>query len=305
MVLWAWEDEVVEAVNTRHENTVFLPGVDLPASLRATPNLEEAMQGRDVVIMAVPAQHVRSVGSALVGLLPSAVPVVSLTKGIEQHTLLRPTEVLAQVLARPGEPGIGVLSGPNLAREIAGGEPTATVVAMGDEVRAAEIQRLLTNERFRVYVSTDVVGCEIGGAVKNVIAIAAGMADGLGFGWNSMAALITRGLAELARLGVALGGDPLTFLGLAGSGDLVATCCSPMSRNRTVGVELGRGRSLEEVTADRRAVVEGVATAPGVLALAERVGVEMPISAEVVGVLRRDRTPRRGPGGAHGESAGV
>ena len=292
VVLWAREDEVVEAVNTRHENTVFLPGVDLPASLRATPNLEEAVQGRDVVIMAVPAQHVRSVGRALVGLLPSAVPVVSLTKGIEQHTLLRPTEVLAQVLARQGEPAaIGVLSGPNLAREIAGGEPSATVIAMGDEVLAAEIQRLLTNDRFRVYVSTDVVGCEIGGAVKNVIAIAAGMADGLGFGWNSMAALITRGLAELARLGVALGGDPLTFLGLAGSGDLVATCCSPMSRNRTVGVELGRGRSLEEVTADRRAVVEGVATAPGVLALAERVGVEMPISAEVVGVLRRERTP--------------
>ena len=291
VVLWAREDEVVEAVNTRHENTVFLAGVDLPASLRATPNLEEAVQGRDVVIMAVPAQHVRSVGSALVGLLPSAVPVVSLTKGIEQHTLLRPTEVLAQVLARADQPAIGVLSGPNLAREIAGGEPSATVIAMDDEVRAAEMQRLLTNERFRVYVSTDVVGCEIGGAVKNVIAIAAGMADGLGFGWNSRAALMTRGLAELARLGVALGGDPLTFLGLAGSGDLVATCCSPMSRNRTVGVELGRGRSLEEVTADRPAVVEGVATAPAVLALAERVGVEMPISAEVLGVLRRERTP--------------
>ena len=292
VVLWAaWEDEVVEAVNTQHENTVFLPGIDLPASLRATPNLEEAVQGRDVVIMAVPAQHVRSVGRALVGLLPRAVPVVSLTKGIEQHTLLRPTEVLAEVLARQGRPAIGVLSGPNLAREIAGGEPSATVIAMGDEVQAAEIQRLLTNERFRVYVSPDVVGCEIGGAVKNVIAIAAGMADGLGFGWNSRAALITRGLAELARLGVALGGDPLTFLGLAGTGDLVATCCSPMSRNRTVGVELGRGRSLEEVTADGRAVVEGVATAPGVLALAERVGVEMPISAEVLGVLRRERTP--------------
>jgi glycerol-3-phosphate dehydrogenase (NAD(P)+) len=291
VVLWAREDEVVKAVNTRHENTVFLPGVDLPASLRATPNLDEAVQGRDVVIMAVPAQHVRSVGRALTGLLPSTVPVVSLTKGIEQHTLLRPTEVLAQVFARQGEPAIGVLSGPNLAREIAGGEPSATVIAMSDEVRAGEIQRLLTNERFRVYVSTDVVGCEIGGAVKNVIAIAAGMADGLGFGWNSRAALITRGLAELARLGVALGGDPLTFLGLAGSGDLVATCCSPMSRNRTVGVELGRGRSLEEVTADGRAVVEGVATAPGVLALAQRVGVEMPISAQVVGVLRQERTP--------------
>jgi glycerol-3-phosphate dehydrogenase (NAD(P)+) len=291
VVLWAREDEVVKAVNTRHENTVFLPGIDLPASLRATPSLEEAVRDRDVVIMAAPAQHVRSVGSALVGLLPRAVPVISLTKGIEQHTLLRPTEILAQVLARQGQPAIGVLSGPNLAREIAGGEPSATVLAMVDEVRAAEIQQLLTTERFRVYVSTDVVGCEIGGAVKNVIAIAAGMADGLGFGWNSRAALITRGLAELARLGVALGGDPLTFLGLAGTGDLVATCCSPMSRNRTVGVELGQGRSLEEVTADRQAVVEGVATAPGVLALAERVGVEMPISAEVVGVLRRERTP--------------
>ena len=305
VVLWAREVEVVQAVNTRHENTVFLPGVDLPASLRATPNLDEAVQGRDVVIMAVPAQHVRSVGLALMSLLPSDVPVVSLTKGIEQHTLLRPTEVLAQVLARQGEPGIGVLSGPNLAREIAGGEPSATVIAMSDEVRAAEIQRLLTNERYRVYVSTDVVGCEIGGAVKNVIAIAAGMADGLGFGWNSRAALITRGLAELARLGVALGGDPLTFLGLAGSGDLVATCCSPMSRNRTVGVELGRGRSLEEVTADRR---HG--------GRRRGHGTRGPCPCRTSRRRDADQRPgrrgpptgtdtRRGAGGAHGESAGV
>jgi len=291
VVLWAREDEVVGAVNARHENTMFLPGVDLPENLRATAEIEEAVHGRDVVIMAVPAQYVRSVGSALVGLLPPAVPVVSLTKGIEQQTLLRPSEVLAEVLSAKSEQVIGVLCGPNLAREIAAGEPSATVIAMADELRAAELQRLLTNEHFRVYVSTDVVGCEIGGAVKNVIAIAAGMADGLGFGWNSRAALMTRGLAELARLGVALGGDPLTFLGLAGSGDLVATCCSPLSRNRSLGVELGRGRSLEEVMADKRAVVEGVATAPGVLALADRAGVEMPIGAEVVAVLRRERTP--------------
>ena len=291
VVLWAREDEVVAAVNSRHENTAFLPGVDLPERLRATGDVEEALDDRDVVIMAVPAQHVRGVASGLAGLLPRAAPVVSLSKGIEQRTLLRPTEVLAEVLDPHGEPAIGVLCGPNLAREIAAGEPSATVIAMVDEDRAAEIQRLLTNERFRVYVSTDVVGCEIGGAVKNVIAIAAGMADGLGFGWNSRAALITRGLAELARLGAALGGDPLTFLGLAGSGDLVATCCSPMSRNRSLGVELGRGRSLQDVIADKRAVVEGVATAPGVLALAERVGIEMPIGTEVVAVLRGERTP--------------
>jgi glycerol-3-phosphate dehydrogenase (NAD(P)+) len=289
--LWAREPEVVEAVNSAHENTIFLPGIPLPHDLEATSEVGDAVRGCDVAVMAVPAQHVRSVARAVASHLPDQAAVVSLSKGIEQHTLLRPSQVLADELGAPPDRRIGVLSGPNLAREVAARQLSATVLAMADEERAAEIQRLLTTDRFRVYVNTDVVGCEVGGAVKNVIAIAAGMADGLGLGWNSRAALITRGLAELARFGVALGGDPLTFLGLAGSGDLVATCCSPMSRNHTVGVELGRGRRLAEVTARMRAVVEGVATAPGVLTLADRHGVDMPICGEVAAVLDASRSP--------------
>jgi glycerol-3-phosphate dehydrogenase (NAD(P)+) len=290
-VLWAREEEVVEDVNTRHQNSLFLSKVELPPALHAVRELGEALAGRDVVVMAVPAQHVRSVGMAVAPHVHDAMPVVSLAKGIEHETLKRPTEVLAEVLGRPSRAGIGVLSGPNLAREVAAGQPSATVLAMADQSSAERIQNLFTTGRFRVYVSDDVIGCEVGGAVKNVIAIAAGIADGLGLGWNSRAGLMSRGLAELARLGVALGGDPLTFLGLAGSGDLVATCCSPLSRNRTLGVELGQGRNLAEATAGTRAVVEGVATAPSVLALAASVRVDMPISSEVAAVLRGQRTP--------------
>ena len=290
-VLWAREEEVVEDVNTRHENSLFLPRIELPPALHAVRDLNEAIAGRDVIVMAVPTQHVRSVGAAVAQHVHDATPIVSLAKGIEHQTLRRPTEVLAEVLGRPGRAGIGVLSGPNLAREIAAGEPSATVLAMADQQWAQRIQSTLMTGRFRVYVSDDIVGCEVGGAVKNVIAIAAGIADGLGLGWNSRAALMSRGLAELARLGVSLGGDPLTFLGLAGSGDLVATCCSPLSRNRTLGVELGRGRNLAEATARTRAVVEGVATAPSVLALAATVTVDMPICSEVAAVLAGQRSP--------------
>jgi glycerol-3-phosphate dehydrogenase (NAD(P)+) len=289
--LWAREDEVVEAVRTRRENTVFLPGVQLPAELHVTADLAEAVLDRDVLVIAVPAQHVRSVGQALAPMLAAEIPLISLAKGIERDTLLRPSEVLADVIGPGSERRIGVVSGPNLAREVAAGQPSATVLALPNQAQAGEVQRLLTTNRFRVYVSDDVVGCEIGGAVKNVVAIAAGMAEGLELGWNSRAALITRGLAELTVLGTHLGGNPLTFLGLAGSGDLVATCSSPMSRNRTLGAELGRGRTVDEATRAMRAVVEGVATAPSVVALAQREGVEMPICAEVVSVLAGERTP--------------
>jgi glycerol-3-phosphate dehydrogenase (NAD(P)+) len=217
--------------------------------------------------------------------------VLSLAKGIEASTLRRPTEVLADALVGHERARIGVIAGPNLAREVIAGQPAATVVAMADEVAARSAQALLANDRFRVYTNRDVTGCEIGGAVKNVIAIAAGMVDGLGYGWNTRAALITRGLAELARLGVALGGEPLTFLGLAGNGDLIATCSSPQSRNRSVGVELGRGRHLDDIVGEMRMVAEGVPSAPAVLALARSVAVEMPIVAEVVAALGGERTP--------------
>lgn len=289
--LWAREDEVVDAVNQRHENPLFLAGMDLPASLRATGSVAEAVADTELVVVAVPAQFIAGTAAVLAEHVPTEVPLLSLAKGIEIGSLRRPSEVLVDALPGHDHARVGVLSGPNLAREIAAGQPSATVVAMADQPSAEWIQALLSSDRFRVYTSTDVVGCEIGGAVKNVIAIAAGMVDGLGHGWNSRAALITRGLAELTRLGVALGGDPLTFLGLAGNGDLIATCCSEQSRNRTVGVALGEGKTIDEVLASMQMVAEGVRSAPAVLALADRHGIEMPITAEVVGAIEGRRTP--------------
>ncbi len=227
----------------------------------------------------------------MTSLVEPNVAIVSLAKGLELGTLLRPSQILGQVLTDHDPSLLGVLSGPNLAHEIAAGEPSATVVAVPDPTWCRRLQTVLMTNRFRVYTSTDVVGCEIGGAVKNVIAIAVGMADGLGYGWNTKAALITRGLAELARLGVALGGEPLTFLGLAGNGDLIATCSSPQSRNRRVGFELGQGRALADILADTNTVAEGVTSAPAVLALAGSVDVELPIASQVQAVLMGTHSP--------------
>jgi glycerol-3-phosphate dehydrogenase (NAD(P)+) len=233
----------------------------------------------------------RSIAQRIAARVDPAAIVISLAKGIEQGTLQRPSQILTEVLVGNDPSLVGVLSGPNLAREVMAGQPSATVVALPEDEAARRVQSLLMTDRFRVYTSGDVVGCEMGGAVKNVIAIAAGMAEGLGFGWNARAALITRGLAELTRLGVALGGDALTFLGLAGNGDLIATCSSPQSRNRRVGVELGRGRSLPDITADTTMVAEGVTSAPAVLELAAQVGIEMPIAAQVQAVLDGTSAP--------------
>jgi glycerol-3-phosphate dehydrogenase (NAD(P)+) len=215
----------------------------------------------------------------------SAVPIISLAKGVEQDTLRRMTEVIAEVLPTHLPERIGVLTGPNLAREVAAGQPAASVVAVHDETTAGELQRLLMTATFRVYTNPDVVGCEIAGALKNVMAIAAGIADGLGYGDNTKAALLTRGLAELTRLGIALGGNPLTFSGLAGMGDLVATCTSTQSRNRTVGVQLGTGRKIDDIVAEMRMVAEGVKSTAAVLELARRHRVEMPIAEQVGAVL--------------------
>ena len=288
--LWAREPEVAEAVTTQHVNPLFLPDVPLDASLRSSNSLEAVIDDRDLILIVVPTQHLRGVLEQVGSSVERDQIILSLAKGIEQHTLLRPSQVVAELTPAHDPERVGVLSGPNLAKEIAVGQPSATVVALPDEARASQVQSELMTARFRVYTSTDVVGCEIGGAVKNVVAIAAGIADGLGFGWNTRAALITRGLAELARLGVALGGDPLTFLGLAGNGDLIATCSSPQSRNRRVGFELGQGRGLADVLADMTMVAEGVSTAPAVLTLAGRVGVDMPIVSEVQAVLTGQRS---------------
>ena len=287
-VLWARRQELAAAVNIGHSNPDYLPDLHLPPALRATSSLEEALAGADVVVMAVPSHGFRSVLSAGRPYLGAATPVVSLTKGVEQGTLRRMTEVVAEVA--PGQPS-AVLTGPNLVDEIVAGHPTASVVATTDVDLAEELQALFTTGTFRVYTNHDVVGCELGGALKNVMAIACGIADGMGFGDNTRAALVTRGLAELARLGVALGGDPVTFSGLTGMGDLVATCTSKHSRNRWVGEQLSRGRPLSEIIGGTRMVAEGVRTSSAVVELAAGAGVEMPIADQVVAVLEHGKPP--------------
>jgi glycerol-3-phosphate dehydrogenase (NAD(P)+) len=284
-ILWARRPELVSAMTDRHENPDYLPGVALPDSLRVTADIEEACASADVLVLGVPSHGMRAVLMEAAAFVRPAVPVVSLAKGVEQGTLRRMTEVIGEVLPTHLPERIGVLTGPNLAREIAAGQPAASVVAVGDEAIAAELQSLLMTVTFRVYTNPDVVGCEIAGALKNVMAIAAGIADGLGYGDNTKAALLTRGLAELTRLGIALGGNPLTFSGLAGMGDLVATCTSTQSRNRTVGVQLGKGRELDAVVAEMNMVAEGVKSTAAVLELARRHRVEMPIAEQVGAVL--------------------
>jgi glycerol-3-phosphate dehydrogenase (NAD(P)+) len=290
-VLWARGTELAAAIASTHENARYLPGVALPAELHATASLEEACTGADVVVVGVPSHGFRTVLADAAPFIDRAAAVISLSKGVEQGTNLRMTEVVAEVLEGHDAGRIGVLSGPNLAKEVAAGQPTATVVAVSDEAVAAELQQLFMSPTFRVYTNPDVVGCEIAGALKNVLAIGAGMAHGLDYGDNTKAALITRGLAELARLGVALGGEPLTFAGLAGMGDLIATCSSPQSRNRHVGVELGKGRTLDEIVAEMNMVAEGVKTTAAVLELAAREQVEMPLAEFVGRVLYEGALP--------------
>ncbi len=288
--LWAHEPEVVEAVRERHENHQFMPDVVLPDALGITNELKQAVTGADVVVVAVPAQHVRLVMSEAPPWIKPGTLVVSVTKGLEAGSGLRMTEVLADVLGSAHTPFIGVLAGPNLAREVITGQPSATTVAFADPACAAAVQQRLSGPTFRVYTSTDVIGCEIGGAVKN--AIAAGVAVGLGCGMNTMAALVTRGLAELTRLGVALGGDPFTFLGLAGNGDLIATCGSSLSRNQRIGRELAKGWTTDEIVAGMTSVAEGIDSAPVIVELARRHGVEMPI-VEMVSALLDGRIAAR------------
>jgi glycerol-3-phosphate dehydrogenase (NAD(P)+) len=290
-MLWARRAELAARIHTGHENPDYLPGIELPDELCATADIAMSCAGADVVVFAVPSHGLRAVlAEARPHIAPGAA-IVSLVKGIEQGTLRRMTEVIAEELVDHDPSHIGVLTGPNLAREVAAGQPTASVVAIADEVVADELQAVFFAPTLRVYTNPDVVGCETAGALKNVLAIGAGIADGLGYGDNTKAALITRGLAELARLGVALGGEPLTFAGLAGMGDLIATCASPQSRNRHVGVEIGRGRALDDVVSEMNMVAEGVKTTAAVLELAEQLGVEMPLAAFVGRVLYEGARP--------------
>lgn len=288
--VWARRAALAEAINVDRCNQDYLPEAAIPDTVRATADLAEAVSGAAVVVMAVPSHGFRSVLAAAANDIGPDATIISLTKGIEQGTLARMTEVVAAEMQRPAG-SVGVLTGPNLAREIAAGQPAATVVAIGDEARALNVQRLFMNPTFRVYTNPDVIGCESAGALKNVMALAAGMAHGLGYGDNSKAALITRALAELTRLGVALGGKPLTFAGLAGMGDLIATCTSEQSRNRTVGVRLGEGKPIAQIVAETKMVAEGVKTTEAVLQLARRHDLEMPIAEAVGAVLYEGRSP--------------
>ena len=289
VTLWARDEATVTEINTKHSNSKYLPGARLNSRLVATSSIEEAVASCDVLVMGVQSQHFRAVLEQAREHIRPWVPVISLTKGLELSTRMRMTEVIQEVL--PGHP-VGVLTGPNLAREIIMGQAAASVIAMEDEIIVRELQQLFHSGLFRVYTNTDLVGCELGGVLKNIIAIAVGMGDGQGAGDNTRSALITRGLAEISRLGVAMGGRPETFSGLAGMGDLIATCTSAQSRNHHVGFELGKGRSLEEIIEEMVMVAEGVKSAPTVAALGEQYGMEMPITRDVLSVLQGDRSPR-------------
>ena len=291
-VLWARRPEVAKALREEGENRAYLPAIPLPPGLHVTADLAEAVRGAGLVLFAVPAQHLRAIAAQVAPSLKDAPLTVSAAKGLEVATGSRMTEVLAATLPAACAGRIAALSGPTFATEVGRGLPAAAAVAAPDAAVGTAVQHILSGPTFRLYVTTDLLGVELAGAVKNVVAIAAGVADGLALGASARASLITRGLAEVSRLGRALGARPETFAGLAGVGDLILTCSSDLSRNRTVGLELGRGRSLPEILAGRRTVAEGVETARAVKAVAARLGVETPICAQVHAILFEGRPPR-------------
>ena len=282
--LWARNNLIAQDINSTHINHAYFPELSLPTNIVATSNPDQALTGADLVVLAMPAQTLRGNLSAWSLSIPNNAVLASLIKGVELGTAERMTEVIAGV-AKVDTDRVAVVSGPNLANEIAAREPAATTVACANEDYAIQIQDACTTDYFRPYYTTDVVGVEIAGAVKNVIALANGMAVGLGYGENSQSALMTRGLAEMSRLGVALGANPLTFAGLAGVGDLIATCQSPLSRNRTIGVYLGEGKTIDQAQALTKTTSEGVKSCQSILDLANRHGVDMPITEQVVNVI--------------------
>jgi glycerol-3-phosphate dehydrogenase (NAD(P)+) len=292
VTLWAREAEVIESVNQRHRNDMFLPGAELAPTLRAEADLSASLRGVETIVSAAPSHAVRGVMTEAAAALREARPlVVSASKGLDPDRLERPSSVLLEVMATATP--IAVLSGPSFAWEVFQRQPTAVVAASTVDDVARRTQRLFSTNYFRVYSHTDVIGVELAGALKNVIALAAGILEGLGLGFNTRAALITRGLAEITRLGVALGAQPMTFAGLAGMGDLILTATGALSRNRTLGVALGQGQTLEQALAGKAAVVEGVNTTRTAVALGERHGVELPIAREVSNILFHKKPPRQ------------
>jgi glycerol-3-phosphate dehydrogenase (NAD(P)+) len=289
--LWAHEPDVCESITQKRVNERFLPGREIPQTVTATNNFSAALSDAEIIVSVMPSQHCRGLFERMRPLIPANAMVVSATKGLEESSLQRMTEVISQILDRTD--GVGALSGPTFAVEVAHGDPTAITIASKDAALLRTVQYEFSDPSFRVYTNTDVIGVELGGALKNIIAIAAGICDGLGFGHNSAAALITRGLAEMTRLVVACGGRAETMAGLAGLGDLVLTCTGGLSRNRSVGVELGRDRKLPEIIAGMHGMVaEGVFTTSAAVGLAKARGVEMPITEQMNAILHHGKSPR-------------
>lgn len=290
--LWVREPEVLESLKNEGKNPAFLPGFTIPAEVDVTGEFAEALSEAEIVLSAIPSAHVHETYSAMLPFLAPTMVFASATKGLGARTLLRMTEVIEKAVIVKFRPRIAAISGPSFSREVARGDPTAIVAASVDRLLAAELQREFSGPTLRLYTNDDVVGVELGGALKNVIAIAAGVSEGLGLGHNSIAALITRGLAEMMRLGTALGARRETLAGLAGLGDLVLTCTGELSRNRTVGVELGRGKKLDDILKPMRTVAEGLSTTAAARALSQKLGIEMPITEQMYAVLYEDRAPR-------------
>lgn len=290
--LWVREKDVYEPLRESRENPVFLPSFKLPLEVEITCDFGAALDGATIVIGAMPSAHAREMYSAMLPFLRSEMRFVSATKGLEPQTLLRPSGVMQQVLAPKFPPRVAVISGPSFAKEVARGDPTAIVIASADRSTAKELQQEFSGRTLRFYTHDDVIGVELGGALKNVIALAAGVAEGLGLGHNTIAALITRGLVEITRLGTALGARRETLAGLAGLGDIVLTCTGELSRNRFVGCELGRGKKLNEILGAMRMVAEGVGTTAAARALARKTGIEMPITEQMFAVLYENRSPK-------------
>jgi len=290
--LWAHEPDLAARMQTSRENALFLPGFELPSNISATDDLAIAVNEADIVLGVMPSRHARAVYGRMLPYVDERMQFVTATKGLEHDTLLRMSEVLSESFTSKFQPRVAVLSGPTFAREVARGEPAAVVIASEDRDLATSIQAVFSGPTFRLYTNTDPVGVEIGAALKNIIAIGAGICQGMGLGNNSIAALITRGLAEISRLAVAMGGQPRTLAGLAGLGDLVLTCTGELSRNRGVGVELAKGRALSDIIGSMTMVAEGVETVPAAVDLACKYNVNMPITEQMDSILRGGRSPR-------------
>ncbi len=292
IALWVYEADICESLRTRRVNEVFLPGFEVPRQVEVTSDLAAALGGASIVLGVMPSAHAAAMYKRIAQHVAPHTLFVSATKGLDHENLKRITEVIHDAVSPKFPPRVAALSGPTFAREVARGDPTAVVIASADTELTRTVQEEFSGPTFRLYANEDVIGVELGGAVKNVIAIAAGVCDGLGFGHNTIAALITRGLAEMTRLGVAMGGRRETLAGLAGMGDLVLTCTGGLSRNRTVGVELGKGRNLDDIVGSMRMVAEGVGTTAATVRLAKKMGVEMPITEQMHAVLYEGRPPR-------------